>query len=70
MPKIRDRATLSKLKNKKKTKKLLQFINEMLANRSSMIVAERGSGGMTYAKTKHPLERKTCASRFSALVIR
>ena len=33
-------------------RKLLQFINVMLANQSSMIVAERGLGRMTYAKKK------------------
>ena len=33
-------------------------------------VAERGSGRMTCAKKKHPLQPKTCASRFSAQVIR
>ena len=32
--------------------KPLQFINVMLANRSPMSVAERGSGRMTYAKKK------------------
>ena len=31
-------------------RKLLQFVKVMLANRSLMIVAERGSGRMTYAK--------------------
>ena len=31
-------------------RKLLQFINVMPASRSSMIVAERGSGRMAYAK--------------------
>ena len=35
-------------------RKLLQFINVMFANRSSMIVAERGSGRMTYATEKNP----------------
>ena len=33
-------------------RKPLQFINEMLANRSPMSVAERGPGRMTYAKKK------------------
>ena len=33
-------------------RKPLQFINVMLANRSPMSVAERGSGRMTYAKKK------------------
>ena len=37
-------------------RKRLQFINVMLANRSSMIVAERGSGRMTYAKKIKPFE--------------
>ena len=49
-------------------RKLLQFINVMLVNRSSMIVAEWGLGRMTYAK-KTPLQRKTCASSFSTHVI-
>ena len=35
-------------------RKPLQFINVMLANRSSMSVAERGPGRMTYAKKKKP----------------
>ena len=35
-------------------RKPLQFINVMLANRSPMIVAERGPGRMTYAKTRAP----------------
>ena len=50
-------------------RKHLQFINVMLANRSPISVAERGSGRMTYAKKKNPLQRKTCASRFTAQVI-
>ena len=33
-------------------RKLSQFIDVMLANSSSIIVAERGSGRMTYAKKK------------------
>ena len=33
-------------------RKHLQFINVMLANRSSTIAAERGSGRVTYAKKK------------------
>ena len=33
-------------------RKPLQFINVMLANRSTMSVAERGPGRMTYAKKK------------------
>ena len=49
-------------------RKQLQFINVMLANRSSTIVAERGSGRMTYATKKNPLQNTTCASRFSAQV--
>ena len=35
-------------------RKLSQFIDVMLANSSSMIVAERGSGRMTYATKKKP----------------
>ena len=35
-------------------RKPLQFINVMLANRSPMIVAERGPRRMTYAKTRAP----------------
>ena len=35
-------------------RKHLQFINVMPVNRSSMIVAERGSGRMTYAKKIKP----------------
>ena len=35
-------------------RKHLQFINVMLANRSSTIVPERGSGRMTYATKKNP----------------
>ena len=50
-------------------RKPLQFINVMLANRSPMSVAERGSGRMTYAKKKNPLQNTTCASRLSAQVI-
>ena len=49
-------------------RKPLQFINVMLANRSSMSVAERGPGRMTYAKKKNPLQNTTCASRLSAQV--